>query len=202
MALAILPFVFGTLAASIDVHAEGKDDSPAASGLFPPLQYPKKEDTVIGLRVSPGWARHAKMYGADFGLIGNITDNDFVGTAFAGGFNITSGNALILFTQMAGVTNTNLGKTNIVGIQLAFGYNYSASTTNVFGGQFSLIGNFGAKTNVYGIQFGLYNEAESVYGFQLGLVNRTKNLAGIQVGLLNYVEKGWLSFFPVINVGF
>ena len=178
------------------------DDSYTAGGLFPPLQYPSEDEAVIGLRVSPGWAKHKNVYGLDFGTIGNITTSNFVGMAFSGVFNRTEGSATILLIQAAGVANYNKAKTNVIGMQWALGFNYGAAQHDIYGLQIALGGNFGAKTKIYGFQVGIYNEAESVYGFQLGLVNKTKNLSGIQIGLINYHANGWLPVFPVINIGF
>lgn len=191
------------LATLFSIQSFADDDSYAASGLIAPyVQYPWYEEAVHGIRASPGWVEHKDMYGADFAMIGNITSNNFVGVAFAGGFNITHKEATVLFTQMAGVLNHNGGNARIVGVQMAIlGYNYAGGSTNVIGLQMATIGNFGGN-NIYGAQFGIYNEADSVYGFQIGVINKTKVLRGIQIGLANFSGDGGLGFFPVINAGF
>lgn len=178
-----------------------EDDGVAAAGLFPPLQYPGTDATVWGLRLSPGWARHKEMYGIDMGLIGNMTDENFVGVSMAGGFNYTAGNAFVIFTQLAGGVNHSEGSLTVLGIQLAIGANNTRGEAHIIGAQLSTIGNFG-HNNIYGVQFGIINQADEVYGFQVGLINRAKNLHGIQIGLANYNEAGPLKFMPVINVGF
>lgn len=112
------------------------------------------------------------------------------------------GYAKIVGLQLTGVTNMNYGKTYVEGFQIAIGWNYSAGEKKVVGFQFAGLGNFGWKNKVYGVQGGLYNQAEAIYGLQLGLVNSTKSLYGVQIGLLNFSGKNGMPFFPVINAGF
>jgi hypothetical protein len=177
------------------------DNSYAAGGIFPPLQYPGADESVVGIRSSLGWAKHKKMYGADFSPIGNITTSKFVGMALSGIFNRTEGKATIIFLQAAGLVNYNKAQTDVLGMQWTLGYNHSVGVNNIYGLQLALAGNFG-KNNIFGVQFGFVNKAESVYGFQIGLYNKVKNLHGLQIGLVNVCEHGGLPFFPVINVGF
>lgn len=193
----ILAFV-SVLLCSLSSMAE--TDSPIAGGIFPPFQFPAMDQTVYGLRMSPGFAVNKNVYGLDLGLVGNVTTSDFIGTSLSGGFNVTSGKALIFLTQLAGIANHNSGTAHIIGIQIALGYNYASSNNNVYGLQAALA-NLGSNT-IYGVQFGLYNVAETVYGFQIGFINKTKNLRGMQIGLLNFSDDGGFSFFPVLNIGF
>jgi hypothetical protein len=188
--LFVLFFTFSAFAKSV----------PTGGGILPFLQAPSSETAIKGIRINPGWGAHDVVYGLDFGLGGNTTTKDFVGLGLAGGFNHTQGNATIVLLQMALGANINSGKANIGGLQFSILGNYSPGETNVYGVQFSGVGNFG-KNNIYGMQIGVYNVAESVYGFQIGIVNKAKNLHGVQIGLANFNESG-IPFLPIINVGF
>ena len=53
-----------------------------------------------------------------------------------------------------------------------------------------------------GLQLGYANWSDSdVYGVQVGFINSAKMLHGVQIGFLNFNERGSVSFFPVINIG-
>lgn len=176
--------------------------TPLGGGLFPMLQFPPTDqDTISGIRVNPGYGLHKNVYGIDAGLIANETLNNFVGVSFAGGVNITGKRTVITGLQFAGITNYNRGKADIIGLQFALGVNHAAGLTRVYGVQLGGIANTG-KNIIYGLQAGFYNVAETVYGFQIGLINKAKNLHGIQIGLMNYHTTGWISAFPIINIGF
>lgn len=175
---------------------------PAGGGAFPGLQIPEYDGEIKGIRLNTGWGYHKTVYGIDMGLIGNTTSNDFVGMAVAGVFITNLGRTVVTGLQFAGLLNRNSGKTHIGGMQMTLGINSAGKgVTNVYGMQVAGLGNIG-KINVYGLQFGLYNEAETVYGFQIGLINKAKSLHGIQIGLANFADDALLSFFPVINIGF
>ncbi len=165
------------------------------------IQTPSEEDSIMGIRMSIGYAENKRMYGFDFGTIGNMTKDDFRGMAISGIFNITGGRADVILMQAAGGINWNIKRTQVFGTQFAIGVNVNQERADIYGLQMGLIGNFG-NNNIYGFQMGMYNQANQVYGFQVGLVNRAVSLTGIQLGLLNFVEKGWLKFFPFLNVGF
>lgn len=170
---------------------------PLGSGIFPPLQEPGTDATIKGTVSAAGWTRYQNVYGADFGIIGNIVDKDFVGMAASGIFHVTNGRAVILLFQASGVTNINNGKAYILGVQIALGSNYSGGETYVGGIQLSPFNH--GKTTIYGLQAGIVNEAESVYGFQIGIINRVKNLHGLQVGVLNVATGSWLPVFFGFN---
>lgn len=50
-----------------------------------------------------------------------------------------------------------------------------------------------------GLQWGLYNQADSVTGVQLGLINYAKNIEGLQIGLVNIADNGWLPAMILLN---
>lgn len=177
-----------------------KEETPSF-GLFPPAQYPPEDATVLGLRSSLGWARHKNVFGLDINIGGGVTTGTFAGAAFSGFFNNNKGNALILITQSTLGVNRNMGKLYVVGAQIAGIVNITGKEGHIFGLQAALV-NTGMKLNIYGVQAGLYNEADNVYGFQIGILNKAQSLHGIQIGLLNIHEKGMIKYFPVINVGF
>ncbi len=175
--------------------------TPLSVALAPPIQFPPSDFSITGLRLSLGYGQHRDVYGIDFGLLGNVTDQDFVGIGVAGGFNATHGNTKALGMQFAGLMNLNQGKTSVYGVQLAMISNYNKGESHIYGLQFALA-NLSQHTKIYGVQAGLYNDAQDVYGFQIGLVNRAKSLHGIQIGLVNFNHTGPFVVSPLINVGF
>lgn len=175
--------------------------TPVSLGLMPPAQFPTEKFTITGLRLSVLWGKHQEVYGADVGLLGNITTQKFVGIAVAGGFNATKNTATIIGLQAAGGANINTGKATILGIQAALGANINKAETTIGGLQISLA-NLSHHTKVYGVQAGAYNVAKEVFGFQIGLVNVTESLHGLQIGLLNFHHQGIVGVSPIINVGF
>ncbi len=175
--------------------------SPISVNILSPVQFPPSDFSVTGARVSALWGKHRDVYGLDFGLIGNITDQDFVGLAVSGLFNLTRGQTTAIGAQLAGLANVNMQKTAVYGLQLALGLNYNDAASSVTGLQFALA-NVAAHTDIRGFQVGIYNRAQEVYGLQIGLVNVASNLHGVQIGLLNFNHKGTFAVSPILNVGF
>jgi len=175
--------------------------TPLSVGVAPPVQFPPSDFTVTGLRLSGLWGHHRDLYGLDFGLLGNITDQSFVGLGASGLFNYTKGTTTILGLQLAGLTNINTGKTNVYGLQVALGLNSNTAASSLAGVQLAAV-NLSPFMDIYGLQAGIYNSAKDVYGFQIGLVNVADNLHGIQIGLINFHKKGLIGVSPLINVGF
>jgi hypothetical protein len=176
--------------------------SPVAIAILPPIQFPPDDFAITGLRASVLWGHHRNVYGLDLALGGNMTDQVFTGAALAGVFNYTTGTTSAVGLQAAGVTNVNLGQTKIYGVQFALGVNYNSAASSVSGLQAALLANIAPFTDIYGVQFGLYNRAKDVYGLQLGLVNVADNLHGVQIGLVNFNHKGTFVVSPILNVGF
>ena len=194
-----------TLAAAILSSSEADAAaavSPLSVAIVPPIQFPSDEFSITGLRASVLWGRHRDVYGLDFGAIGNITEQTFMGIGFSGLFNMTHGMTTILALQGAGLLNMNTQKTDVYGLQIAGGMNINTAQSKVVGLQAALIANLSTNTTIYGAQIGLYNRAQDVYGFQIGLVNFAKNLHGIQIGLINFNEGGIFGVAPILNVGF
>lgn len=176
--------------------------TPISVAILPPVQFPPSDFSITGARASILWGRHRDVYGFDFGLVGNITDQDFVGVGVSGLFNVTRGPTTILGLQLAGVTNVNVEKTNVYGVQIAGAVNVNQAAGSVSGVQAALIANWSPHTNIYGAQIGLINKAQAVYGFQIGLVNFAESLHGVQIGLANFNHKGLFSVSPILNIGF
>jgi hypothetical protein len=176
--------------------------SPVAISILPPIQFPPDDFTVTGLRASVLWGHHRNFYGLDLGVLGNITDQTFVGAAFSGLANYTTGATDAVGFQIAGLANINQGQTSVYGLQLALGVNYNAAASSVSGLQAALLANIAPFTDIYGVQVGLYNRAKDVYGFQFGLVNVADTLHGIQIGLVNFHRKGTFVVSPILNAGF
>ncbi len=62
----------------------------------------------------------------------------------------------------------------------------------------------GAGESAHGAQIGLANLSQraEVRGAQVGLFNIADDLRGVQFGLININRRGWLPFFPIVNIGF
>lgn len=190
------------LAFSLGASNAGAAISPVSVGIVPPVQFPPSDFGVTGFRLSGLWGRHRDLYGLDLGLIGNITEQDFLGVALSGVFNMTRGTTTILGFQAAGLANINVQKTNVYGIQATAGVNSNSAQSKIVGVQFAPLANLSEFTTVYGVQFGLYNRAQDVWGLQIGLVNVANSLHGIQIGLANFHFTGTFYVSPIINVGF
>ncbi len=175
--------------------------SPLAISIVKPIQFPSEDFSITGARLSLLWGKHRDVYGLDFGLLGNITEQTFTGLSVSGLFNITHGTTTILGLQLAGLANVNTNKTNAYGLQLALLTNYQDAASSIVGVQVALA-NLTPHTDVYGLQVGLYNKAQSVHGLQIGIVNSTSDLHGIQIGLVNFNEKGMFGVSPILNIGF
>ena len=170
------------------------------TAIIPEVQAPDPDKEVTS-RFSFIYGRNKGVYGLDIGLVGNITDKTFAGTAFALGFNVTRGKAAIVGFQFGGLANWNTGNVYVFGLQASLGVNLNKGDGYIIGAQLAPA-NIAPKSNVIGVQVGLYNKAESVYGFQIGLYNEATSLHGVQLGLLNVHQKGALKYFPIINIGF
>ncbi len=176
--------------------------SPLSVAIIPPVQFPSSEYSVSGLRASVLWGDHRDVYGLDLGLIGNMTEQRFVGIGISGIFNLTKGDTTIILAQIAGLANLNVQKTNVYGIQAAIGINKNDAESKLVGIGVAL-SNLSPSMDIYGLQVGVYNVSRSVYGLQLGLINQTTNLHGLQIGLLNFALNGDpFKVSPILNFGF
>lgn len=174
--------------------------TPLSVGIVPPAQFPPSDYTVAGARLSLLWGHHRDVYGLDLGVLGNITEQDFVGVGVSGLFNWTKGSTTILGLQAAAAANINTQKLTAVGLQIA-AVNWNSAASSISGVQLGLI-NHSPFTNVYGLQAGIYNKAQEVYGLQIGVVNMASNLHGVQIGLINFHHKGVIGVSPILNIGF
>jgi hypothetical protein len=175
--------------------------SPLSVGIIPPVQFPPDEFSITGVRISAIYGNHRDLYGIDIGVLGNITQQDFVGIGISGLANITHGNTTIIGLQLAGAVNYNSQKTNVYGVQVALGMNDNTAESSVTGLQLALV-NLSPNTTINGFQLGIYNRALTVNGFQIGLVNATNSLRGLQIGLINFNHTGFFEVSPILNVGF
>lgn len=175
--------------------------TPLSVGIAPPVQFPPEDFSITGARLSLLWGQHRDVYGVDVGLLGNITNQDFVGIGVAGGFNATHGTTHVLGLQLAGVGNFNTNKTSVYGLQVALVTNYNSAESQIYGLQLSAV-NLSNFTTVNGAQIGIYNRAKVVRGLQIGVVNVASNLYGIQIGLVNINGGGPFKVSPILNVGF
>ena len=175
--------------------------SPIGVSIVPPIQFPPEDFAVAGVRVNLIYGQHQKVYGFDFGAIGNITTQTMDGLQAVGGFNYNKGESNIIGAQVAGIGNWNINKSNVIGVQIAGLINSNRAESFVLGVIGSVV-NLTEHTKVVGIEAGLYNKAHEVYGFQIGLVNMVESLHGLQLGLINFHTHGVFSVSPFINFGF
>ncbi len=175
--------------------------SPLSVSILPPVQFPPEDFSITGVRASLLWGNHRDVYGLDVGVLGNVTQLEFVGIGVSGLVNITHGTTTVIGLQAAGGANINTNKTAVYGLQLALGLNQMTAESSVVGLEAALV-NLVDHTKVYGFQVGVYNKSLAVYGFQIGLVNVTDSLHGIQIGLINFNRTGLFVVSPILNVGF
>ncbi len=198
-----MKYIITLLLAVVSIHSSQAlaATTPLAVTTITPVQFPPSDFNIIGARVGL-LGHHRNMYGIDVGALGNITDQDFVGIAVAGLFNLTRGSTLALGLQGAGIANINGGKTRVVGLQIAGLTNINHTESSVIGLQIAPLANLSSFTKIYGVQASLINKAHTVYGFQIGLYNYAEKLHGIQIGLINVHRQGFFGISPIINIGF
>jgi hypothetical protein len=165
------------------------------------VQFPPKDFSIVGARLSVFWGEHRDVYGLDLGAIGNVTSGSFAGIGVSGIFNWNQGSATVIGLQAAGIANVNTNKARIYGLQVAAGLNSNKAESSIVGLQVALA-NYSPFTTVGGFQVGLYNRANEVYGLQIGLINVAESLHGLQIGLVNFNHKGLFAVAPILNVGF
>ena len=176
--------------------------SPLGVSIIPPLEFPPQDFTVAGARLSVLWGKQNKVYGLDFGVVGNVTIQNFTGIGVSGIFNLNEGMTNVVALQFAGVTNINVNKANIVGLQVAGAVNSNQAESTIVGIELAALANYSPYTKVYGAQIGMYNRAREVTGFQIGLINSVESLHGLQIGLVNFNHTGLFAVAPILNIGF
>lgn len=181
-------------------RAEAGGVTPLAVAIIPPVQFPPNDFAVAGLRASALWGKHYSVYGIDLGLVGNMTEQHFVGVAASGIFNYNKGTTTAIGLQAAGVANINVNKAQIYGVQVAL-YNSNVAESFLLGLGVGAV-NDSPFMKVAGIQAGLYNRANVVSGIQIGVVNVANTLHGLQIGLLNFNRTGLFAVAPILNFGF
>lgn len=120
-------------------------------------------------------------------------------------------------TRQECVTGIDLGLwgqcKDFEGIQLSILRN---NVIDTFGGMQVGLYNSVSRGDCFGIQAGLWNEANSfrglqvglvnvagdAQGFQVGVINRTDAFYGIQVGVINVIREAEVPVLPFINIGF
>jgi hypothetical protein len=176
--------------------------TPVSIGIFPPLQFPSEDVTVVGLRANILWGFHRNVYGFDLGLGINQTSQTITGLAqIAGIANLNKGQNTILGAQIGGIANFNTNPTRVIGVQFAGITNNNQGDSMFVGLQISPV-NLSSNSRVVGAQIGLFNTARKVVGFQIGLVNRAESVTGLQIGLMNFHRLGLFAACPIINFGF
>ena len=174
--------------------------SPLGVSIFPPVQFPPADFTITGARLNVLWGAHQKVYGLDFGGLGNLTTQDIGGVQVAGLINYNKGTSHIAVLQFAGVANINVNKATVIGVQASL-FNSNQAESVVGGLQIAGV-NLEPFTTVMGVSAGIYNYAKTVYGLQVGLINRADDLHGVQIGLVNFHTHGLFAVAPILNVGF
>jgi hypothetical protein len=187
---------------AMQTYASDTTPSPVVFNFFPSAQTSGPDQSVIGFRGNFFYGENKNMYGADLGIFVSNTKETFAGVALAGLLNITGKQAYIAGLQLAGLANVNRGKANVFGFEVAGLFNEIKEDGSVYGVQLAALANYAPKTNIHGLQLGLYNKAQTVVGLQIGLFNFTDNLHGIQIGVLNFYNRGLIGVTPLFNIGF
>lgn len=170
--------------------------SPLGIGLFPPLQFPRKNDSVSGIRLSILGASNAQVEVLDMNALVGITDLDFTGLALAGLWNKVGQNANAL--QIAGLFNTVGGA--FTGIQIAAIANINGNDLGTEALQIACYNQTGGISG--GLQIGVINQAKHWSGLQIGVINVAENLNGLQIGLANIIKQSDLPFMLLLNAAF
>ena len=174
-------------------NAETEDRYPPivpvlAVGIFPPLQIGSEDASVLGVRLSLPYAKHAGVIGIDAGVV-----ND---AGYLAGVQIGLVNLAEEFHGLQlGVFNYSEGDV-LGGAQIGL---FNKCDHGVYGLQAGLI-NF--CNRLEGVQIGLINTAERLEGFQLGLINMTSSLYGVQLGAANMEMCEDCIALPFLNVRF
>ena len=159
-----------------------------AVGIFPPVQIGSEDASVLGVRLSLPYAKHAGVIGIDAGIV-----ND---AGYLAGVQIGLVNLAEEFHGLQlGVFNYSEGDV-LGGAQIGL---FNKCDHGVCGLQAGLI-NFCNKLE--GVQIGLINTAERLEGFQLGLINMTSSLYGVQLGAANMEMYENCIALPFLNVRF
>ena len=75
----------------------------------------------------------------------------------------------------------------------------SVSRGDLFGVQFGL---WNESQSHRGIQFGAINVSGDSQGLQIGLINRSETMYGFQIGAINIIRDAEFQFMPIVNIGF
>ena len=174
-----------------DGEAETEDLYPPvvpvlAVGVFPPVQIGSEDASVLGVRLSLPYARHAGVIGIDAGVV-----ND---TGFLAGVQF-------------GIVNL---AEEFHGLQLGV---FNRSDYVLGGAQIGLVnwtdhgvdgvqaGLFNMCADLRGVQIGLFNSASGFEGVQIGLFNNSGGFEGLQLGGVN-IESSANLVLPILNVSF
>jgi len=164
-----------------------------AAALVPAVQTPMSDVTISLARFSLLYGCHQNVYGLDFGVVGNIVTDDFVGFAFSGVFNYV-GRSRSSF-QLAGLLN-RCGE-DFAGLQMSLGANYTGQD---FAGL--QLGCVNIAERMVGMQFAVLNKARRGTGFQLGGVNVAEQFTGVQIGIINLNLDSSVPMSPIFNCYF
>jgi len=175
---------------------------PVVFNFSPSAQTSGPDQSVVGFRANVFYGENKSVYGADLSIGVANTKETFAGASLAGLVNITGKQAYVAGLQLAGLANVNRSKANVFGFQVAGLLNSINDEGSVYGVQLAALANYAPKTNIHGLQLGLFNKAQTVVGLQIGLLNFTDNLHGIQIGVLNFYNRGLLGVTPILNIGF
>ena len=157
-----------------------------AVGIFPPAQIGSEDASVLGVRLSLPYAKHAGVIGIDAGVVNDVgylagvqfgivnLAEEFHGFQF-GVFNRSE---YVLGGAQIGLVNwTDYG---VDGVQA---------------------GLFNMCADLCGVQIGLFNSASAFEGVQIGLINDSGGFEGLQLGGLN-IETSANLVLPILNISF
>lgn len=120
-------------------------------------------------------------------------------------------------TSQEGITGFDLGLwgrcRDFEGLQASL---FRNDVKDTFGGIQAGVYNSINRGDLFCLQFGFVNEAQSCrglqvgainvtgdgYGFQVGIVNRAETFYGVQFGVINVIRDAEVPVLPVLNIGF
>jgi len=197
-AIAMRKSVFAAMAALCCLTAAAQSEGGAcqqefAAALVPSVQTPAAGADVTLARVALVCGSHRNVYGLDFSVLGTLVEDDMVGFAFSGVFNVIGRSRSAV--QIAGLFDSARG--DFTGLQLTAGANLVQGT---FRGL--QIGSANVCDGLCGMQFGVFNKARAGVGLQLGGVNVSERFTGVQLGLVNLNLDSSVPMVPILNCYF
>lgn len=156
-----------------ELENEGKTPNQTGIQIAGLLNMVRGEST--GIQITTGMnSVHRNASGFHLAGIGNSVGGNMIGTQTSLIYNSAKGLVIGAQLGIANVTGTRLSGVQLGALNRAKFVEGKANSTTV---------------RSFGLQVGLFNNAQTNNGFQIGLVNRTKRMRGVQFGVINLFNK-------------